>query len=797
MKVPMKWLKEYTEINLPASEYADKMVMAGNGVEGIDNTGDLFDKVVVGHVLSCEGIEGTHLHLCMVDVGQAEPIQIVCGAPNVAAGAWVCAALDGAHLPGGVKIKKGKLRGYVSNGMLCSGPELDVPAGLYPHCGEEGIILLNEEYKPGTDVKEVFHLGDDVIDFEVLANRPDCLSVWGLARESAAVLDTHCVMPEISVEEAQGVGTFDDWAKVEVQDDELCPRYCARVIKNVKIGPSPMWMREYLYGAGVRPINNIVDITNFIMLETGHPMHAFDLSKVRDHTIVVRRAHEGEPLTTLDGKEYTLTGDMLVIADAERATGLAGIMGGEESEIVEGTTDVLFECATFDRTNNRLTSRALGIRTESSGRFEKGVCVRTTMEALDRACMLVNMLECGDVVPGAFDYYPNPLNPQVIDADVDRINRRIACHLTATEMEDILERLGFEVEVSGSELSCTVPEWRMDFETDADISEEVLRLYGYDKIPSTLMTGVTMAGHRSEKQALLDIVKNSLVSMGYYEALNFSFISPKWIAALNLPEGDPRRNFVTIRNPLGEDTSVMRTTLVPSMLNTLALNINRGNPEGRLFEAAPVFAVGKTETTAATETPSLCLGLYGDKADFYALRDAVICLLGQFGIKPAVTAGGDGYYHPGRKAVLTVGDTEIAQVGEIHPDIAEAFDIDGRVYVAEVNLSLIPALARPIPAVQPLPRFPAVTRDIALVMDEAVEVGPVMDAIAKAGGKLIEEVHLFDIYRGEKLGQDKKSVAFALSFRAADRTLTDAEIAAAMDKILAACREGFGAELRS
>ncbi|MBR3504929.1 MAG: phenylalanine--tRNA ligase subunit beta [Clostridia bacterium] len=797
MKLPMKWLKEYTEINLPAQEYAEKMVMAGNGVEGVENTGDLFDKVVVGHVLSCEDIEGTHLHLCMVDVGQAEPLQIVCGAPNVKAGAWVCAALDGARLPGGVKIKKGKLRGYVSNGMLCSGPELDVPAGLYPHCGEEGIILLNEEYAPGTDVKEVFHLGDDVIDFEVLANRPDCLSVWGLARESAAVLDTHCVMPEIAVEEAEGVDAFDDYAKIAVEDDELCPRYCARVIKNVKIGPSPMWMREYLYGAGVRPINNIVDITNFVMLETGHPMHAFDLSRVRGRRIVVRRAHEGEPLTTLDGKEYTLTENMLVIADAERATGLAGIMGGEESEIVESTTDVLFECAAFDRTNNRLTSRALGIRTESSGRFEKGVCVRTTMEALDRACMLVNMLECGDVVPGAFDHYPNPLNPQVIDADVNRINRRISCRLSASEMEDILERLGFEVEVSGDELSCTVPEWRMDLETDADISEEVLRLYGYDKIPSTLMTGVTMAGHRSEKQALLDIVKNSLVSMGYFEALNFSFISPKWIAALNLPEDDPRRRFVTIRNPLGEDTSVMRTTLVPSMLNTLALNINRGNAEGRLFEAAPVFSEGKTDTTAATEKPSLCLGLYGEKADFYALRDAVVCLLGQFGIKPAVSAGGDGYYHPGRKAVLTVGETVIARVGEIHPDVAGAFDIDGRVYVAEVDLSLVPALARPIPAVQPLPRFPAVTRDIALVMGEAVEVGPVMDAIVRAGGRLIEEVRLFDIYRGEKLGQDKKSVAFALSFRAADRTLTDAEIAAAMDKILAACRDGFGAELRS
>ncbi len=796
MKVPMKWLKEYTEIDLSAQDYASKMIMAGNGVESIDNTGDLFDKVVVGHVLSCEDIEGTHLHLCMVDAGQEEPLQIVCGAPNVGAGAWVCVALDGARLPGGVKIKKGKLRGYVSNGMLCSGPELDVPAGLYPHCGEEGIILLKEEYKPGADVKEVFHLGDDVVDFEVLANRPDCLSVWGLARESAAVLDTHCVMPEISVQETEGIGKFDDYARILVTDDELCPRYCARVIKNVKIGPSPMWMREYLYGAGVRPINNIVDITNFIMLETGHPMHAFDLAKVRDRTIIVRRARENEPLTTLDGKAYTLTPDMLVIADAERATGLAGIMGGEESEIVEGTTDVLFECAAFDRTNNRLTSRALGIRTESSGRFEKGVCVRTTMEALDRACMLVNMLECGDVVPGAFDHYPNPLNPQVIDASVERINRRIACRLTGEEMEDILERLGFAVEVSGDELSCTVPEWRMDFETDADISEEVLRLYGYDKIPSTLMTGVTMAGHLSERQTLLHRVKTSLVGMGFFEALNFSFVSPRWVTALGLPEDDPRARFITIRNPLGEDTSVMRTTLVPSMLNTLALNINRGNAEGRLFEAAPVFPAGKTETTPATETLSLCMGLYGEKADFYALRDAVICLLGSFGIEPVVAAGGDSYYHPGRKAVLTVSGAPIARVGEIHPDVAEAFDIPGRVYVAEVDLWRVPELARPIPEVQPLPRFPAVTRDIALVMDESVEVGPVMDAIAKAGGRLIEDVRLFDIYRDIKLGAGKKSAAFALSFRAADRTLTDAEISAAMDKILAACKNGFGAELR-
>ena len=796
MKVPMKWLKEYTEIDMPAAAYADKMVMAGNGVENIENTGDLFDHVVVGHVLSCEDIEGTHLHICMVDVGQEEPVQIVCGAPNVGAGKWVCAALDGAHLPGGIKIKKSKLRGVVSNGMLCSGTELGVPTGLYPHCGDEGILLLNEEYAPGTDCREVFHLGDDVVDFEVLANRPDCLSVWGLARESAAVLDSHCVMPEIAVEEAEGVGAFDDWAKVTVEDDTLCPRYCARVIKNVKIGPSPMWMREYLYGAGVRPINNIVDITNFVMLETGHPMHAFDLSKVRDQTIVVRRAHPGEQLTTLDGKEYTLTGDMLVIADAQRATGLAGIMGGEESEIEEGTTDVLFECAAFDRTNNRLTSRALGIRTESSGRFEKGVCVANTMQALDRACMLVNMLECGDVVPGAFDNYPRPVIPQVIDAEVERINRRIACALTGEEMQDILQRLGFEVELSGNELSCTVPEWRLDLETDADISEEVLRLHGYDKIPSTLMTGVTMAGMRSANQVLLDAVKRSLVGMGFYEAMNFSFISPKWLEALGLDADDPRMHPIRIRNPLGEDTSVMRTTLAPSMLNTLSININHGNASGRLFETAPVFSEGKTESTPATEKQTLCLGMYGPDADFYKIRDAVLFLMGQFGIKCEVKAGGDGYFHPGRKALLECEGVTLAQVGEIHPDVAAAFDISGRVYLAEVYLTEVPRVRKPIGEVKPLPRYPAVTRDLALVMAESVEIGPVMHAIAEAAGKLIEDVRLFDIYRDAKLGEGVKSAAFALSFRASDRTLTDDEINAAMDRILKAVKAGFDAEIR-
>ena len=794
MKVPMRWLKEYVDIKLKPEDYASRMIMTGTAVEGVDVTGAQFDGVVVGHVLSCEPHPNSdHLHICMVDVGQEEPLQIVCGAPNVAAGQYVPAALDGAHLPGG-KIKKGKIRGEVSNGMLCSGPELDVPEGLYPHCGNEGILVFQEEYKPGTDVKEIFGLGDNVVDFEILANRPDCLSVWGLARESAAVLDEYCVMPEIAVEE-DGEGKFEDYATVKVIDTENCPRYCARVITDVKIGPSPKWMREYLYGAGVRPINNIVDITNFVMLETGHPMHAFDLSKVKDQTIVVRRARPDEKLVTLDGKEHSLTEDMLVIADNENATGLAGIMGGEESEIVSDTASVLFECAAFDRTNNRLTARKLGVRTESSGRFEKGVCAATTMEALDRACMLVNMLECGKVVPGAYDNYPNPEPARTVEADVARICRRIGVDVDGEAMEDILNRLNIETTLCEGTLTCEIPAWRQDIESDADISEEVLRMYGYDHIPSTLMNAVTMPGKKSAQRAFTDRVKTALVGMGLYEIENYSFISPKWLEKLELPEGDWRLDPVPLRNPLGEDTSVMRTTLAPSMLTTLAFNLNRGNAEGRLFELAPVFKPAEPGKLPE-EKLTLALGMYGEDVDFYTMKNAVVWLLQQFGIAPDIEAAGDSYYHPGRKAVLSVSGTPLATLGEIHPDLAERFEISRRVYLAEIDLAAVEAAEVEITGVKDLPKFPAVSRDIALVADEAVGTGTMLDAIRKAGGRTLESARLFDVFRSDKLGKGKKSVAYALTFRAADRTLTDEEITGSMNRILSALEKDFGAEIR-
>ena len=793
MKAPMKWLKEYVEIDMDAQSYAEKMIMSGTGVEGVDNTGAGFDGVVVGKVLTCVmHPDSDHLHICTVDVGAEEPSQIVCGAPNVAAGQLVPVALPGAHLPGGVKIKAGKLRGVASNGMICSGPELGVPEGLYPHCGEAGIVVISEDVAPGTDVKDVFGLGDDVIDFEVLANRPDCLSVWGLARESSAVLNTHCLMPEITVEET-GKGQFSDYASVKVLDDALCPRYCARVIENVKIGPSPMWMREYLHGAGVRPINNIVDITNFVMLETGHPMHAFDLSKVKDHEIVVRRALPGEKLTTLDGKVHKLTPDMLVIADAEKATGLAGIMGGEESEIVGDTHAVLFECAAFDRTSSRLTSRALGVRTEASGRFEKGVCVEDTNEALERACMLVNMLECGQVVPGTFDHYPNPALPRTVEADVGRVNRLISANLSADEMQDILERLYIETDVCENTLTCRIPPQRGDIDGEADIAEEVLRLYGYAHIPSTLMTGETMAGMRSPAQKLSDRMKNALVGMGWYEAVTFSFISPRWLTVL--PE-DWRRDPVALRNPLGEDTSDMRTSLMPSMLNVLSTNLNRGNANVKLFELAPVFRKAG-DGMLPEENKVLCLGMYGDDADFYALKDACACLLSVFGLSPTVTAGGDLYYHPGRKAILTEDGAPVAQLGEIHPDVAEAFGIgEKRVYIAEIDVKAVMDLQKPIPPVKALPRFPAVSRDLALVMDEKIGVGPVMEALRRAAGKRLESIAVFDVYRGVQLGLGRKSVAFSLFFRDPEKTLEDAEISAMMDKVLAVAEKEFGAEIR-
>ncbi|MBR4711624.1 MAG: phenylalanine--tRNA ligase subunit beta [Clostridia bacterium] len=804
MKVPMKWIREYADIPVDAETYMNRMIMIGDGVEGYENLGAEVEGVVVGRVLTCEPHPNSdHLHVCKVDVGdvkdgEPEPLQIVCGAPNVAAGQLVPVAKNGAHLPGGVIIKKGKLRGEVSEGMICSGEELGCPPELYPNVWEKGILVFNEDYPLGADVRPILGLDDTVMDFEVLANRPDCLSVWGIARETAVALGTEFKKPEIRVVE-NGTGDIHDYVNVEVRDTDLCPRYVARVIDSVRVGPSPKWLREYLYGAGMRSINNVVDITNFVMLETGHPMHAFDLDKVAGRHIIVRRAKAGEAITTLDGKQHEMSEGQLAICDAEKPSCVAGVMGGEESEITEQTRSVMFECAVFDYAATRLTARALGIRTESSGRFEKGVNIRTPLEAMQRACQLIHELDAGDVVPGVIDIYPNPVPEQVVTGSCSRIARRAGVDIPAEDIVRILESLHFGVKRDGDLLTCTVPDFRQDITVgETDLCEEALRVYGYDHIPGTPLRGETTPGGRSPQMRLKDKVSGLLTGLGFCEIMNYSFVSPKAVEKLGLEADDPRLNQLPIRNPLGEDTSVMRSTLVPDMLRTLALNMNHGNETALLFEASTVFdPTNRTRENLPTETRKLCLGGYGKAVNFYTLRAVCERLLRALGVEFRVEKHQENYLHPGRSARLVSGEETVCILGEVNPDVRDRFEMNARACIAEMDLDQLLRLRTPMGVVKPMPRFPAVSRDLSLVMAEQVEIGPMLTDLREAGGKLLEDARMFDVYRNPILGPDKKSVAFSFVFRAPDRTLTEAEIGKAMDRLLKVAAEKYNAVIRA
>ena len=797
MKISMNWVRQYADIPVTPAEYESRMIMHGTGVEGIEYLGEECQNVVVGRVLTCRDHENSdHLHVCTVDVGQGEPLQIVCGAPNVKEGILVPVALVGAKLPGGHEIKKGKLRGVESFGMLCSGPEIGVPVELYPSVGDAGLLIFNEEYPLGADVRAIFGLDDYVADFEILANRPDCLCAWGIARETAASLDTELRLPKVEVKEAGG--DVRDHVSVRVEDFERCPRYASRVIKNVRVAPSPMWMRQILHAAGMRSINNIVDITNFIMLETGHPMHAFDLSKVRGRQIVVRSARAGETLRTLDGKDHALTADDLLICDAEGPTGLAGIMGGEESEITDGTTEVMFECATFDRAVTRLSARRMGIRTESSGRFERGVSANDIMLALDRACQLVNMLDAGDVVSGFYDLYEKLEAPKPIVCSVKRLAARTGVEITTGEMVRALEKLNFTVTLDGDALTATAPEYRQDIERDADICEEVLRMVGYDRIPSTRLRGETTPGGLNPWMQRKVRVRGLLSGLGYDEIMTFSFVSRKAIDSLGLPADDPRTQPVQVRNPLGEDTACMRTTLAPDMLRILSGNYNRGNEVAMLYEFGTLFdGTRRTAEGLFPESPALILGAYGKGLDFFSIRGAAETICAREGADVRVVPGADVYYHPGRSARLMSGDAVIAQLGQIHPDIAAANDLPEETLLAEINLPALYENAQPMGQVASISRMQAVSRDIALVMEEKQNLGPVMDAIRAAAGPLLEDIRLFDVFRGVQLGLGKKSAAFSLVFRSPDQTLTDDTLNPIMKKVLKACKEQFDAEIRS
>lgn len=798
MKVSLSWLKNYVDIDVPVEELCDKMVMAGFEVEEIVDLGKTMRNVVVGRVTKMERHpDSDHMFICQVDCGQGEDVQIVTGAQNVHEGDLVPAALHDSDLPNGMHIKKGKLRGVPSNGMLCSGEELCVTEDDYPGASVYGIMILRPDAGvPGTDMRDVLGLHDYIIDFKITANRPDCQSVLGIAREAAVVLGKSFNQPK---PEFKTVGeNISDYINVEVKNFDLCPRYYGRVIKNVKIAESPSWMKKCLIAAGMRPISNIVDITNFVMLETGMPMHAFDLRDVAERKIIVRNAAEGEQITTLDGKEHTLTSDMLVIADGKQPSCIAGIMGGLNSEIKDDTTEIFFECAKFRRDSVRKTGRKLGMRTEASGRFERGVDIITVEYAMNRCLQLVEELGAGEIVDGKVDCNAGLPEPRELDIKVADVTALLGIDISGETMAEILNSLQIKTVLTDGVLKSLVPSFRDDIEGRADIAEEVMRIYGYDHIKGSKMTGTVIRGRKLPERIKSDKIKDCLIANAFNEIATYSFIGSKAIDALNLPEDDARRQCVKILNPLGDEYSTMRTQLVTSMMSVLATNYSRKVPSARLFELSKVF-VPKALPLAEQpdEIPALCLGLYGDDEDFFTLKGIVEAIIALFSdMTPSYERADEPYFHPGRSAVASVAGKKIATFGEIHPAVAAQYGIDGRCFAAEIAADKLYMQEKARVTYKPLPKFPAVERDFALVCDAEAPVGMLCDAIKEGAGKLCEDIKLFDVYQGSQIAEGKKSVAYRVTLRSNEGTLTDEVIDRAVAKIVKKLN-AVGAELRS
>ena len=799
MNLSLKWLHDFTNTDgITAKEYCDRMTDTGSKVEGYEVLGEDIENVVVAKVVSMERHpDSDHLWICQVDIGK-EVTQIVTGAQNVHEGDIVPAAVPVAHLPGNITIKAGKLRGVPSNGMLCSISELNLTLHDMPNAIEDGIFILGKEYedKIGMDIKEALMMNDTVVEFEITSNRPDCLSVIGLARETAISFDKPLNIPAPAVKPLGDGDKIENYLSVKISDPDLCFRYAAKVVKNVKIAPSPLWLRMRLRAAGVRPINNIVDITNYVMLEYGQPMHAFDYSMLDGSAINVRRAADGELFKSLDDKDHVLDSTMLAICDEKKPCALAGVMGGANSEIKDNTATVVFESACFLGSSVRVTAKKNGMRTESSARFEKGLDPENCMPGLLRACELVQLLGAGDVVDGTIDVYPTKPEAVVLPLDADKINKFLGVDLSYDYMKDILERL--ECKVDGDKI--TVPSFRADLTCMQDIAEEIIRIYGYNKIKSTCIYAETTQGGRTPKQQYEVDTENLMYGMGFDQIQTFSLISPKFYDEIRLPEDSALRNSVVISNPLGEDTSVMRTTALPSMLDVVARNINFSNEDVRLFEMATVYIPNEGDNVLPSENKVITIGAYGKGEDFYSLKGAVENILASAGIEKArfEAFSDDKAYHPGRCAkVLTANGKELGIFGQIHPLTAKNYDIDIPVYAGQLSFDAIWDAADMAVDYKPLPKFPASTRDFSFVCEEELTVGAISEVIAKAAGKLLEDVKLFDIFRGEKLGAGKKSVSFRVTLRASDRTLTVEEADKASAKIIKALDEKLGIALRS
>ena len=895
MILSRNWLNEFVDLkDITDKEFNDEMTLSGSKVETIERPDENLKNVVVGKILEMKRHENSdHMWVCQIDVGQAEPVQIVTGAWNIHVGDYVPAALHGAHLPSGVKIEKGKLRGVESNGMLCSLKELgmtaehdfpyavitpaallndyhpidpakpSIPADIklgdkvygpvlcgrveavesvgggynvrvndgtvtraaktvcsnlhegdlvayntksdtictledlhaeqkeFPHCIADGIFVLQEEdAEPGLNMAHILGFDDSIVEFEITPNRPDCLSVIGLAREASATFKRPL---KLHTPEPHGCGgSIADLVDIDIEDGDLCPRYTARMVKNVKIAPSPRWMRERLRNSGVRPINNIVDITNYVMLEYGQPMHAFDFSCVEGGHIIVRTAREGETIQTLDGNERKLTENMLCICDEHKPVCVAGVMGGANSEIVGDTAMVLFESANFNGVSVRRTASALGMRTDASSRYEKGLDMMNTIKAVERACELVEMLGCGEVVDGVMDVVAKEKAPTCVKLEPEKINALLGTELSEDLMREILVSLGFIL--NGDDIY--VPSWRGDVEHYSDIAEEVARFYGYNKIPCTLMRGETTRGGFSEQQRFDRAIGGAVRALGYDEIITYSFISPTYYDKIRMPKDSPLRNSLKILNPLGEDTSIMRTTILPSMLEIIARNHSYRNKSARLYELGKIYL--PREDGLADEPKYLSLGAYGDGVDFFSFKGSIETLLHELRITDVkyVACTDNDSYHPGRCAKVYAGETYLGVFGQIHPLVAANYGMDTEVYTAELSFDAMYEKRGDIPVYQPLPKFPAVTRDIAVVCDEAVTVGALEESIRRGAKGLLKDVSLFDIYRGPGVAIGKKSVAFNLVLRADDRSLTGEEADEDVQSILAALKADHNAVLR-
>lgn len=794
MNISRKWLREFVDITATDKEYDSVMTLAGQKVETTERMDAEIKNVVVGKVLSMKKHENSdHMWVCMVDCGIGEPVQIVTGAQNVHEGDLVPVAQHNSYLPGGIHITKGKLRGVESCGMLCSYKELGLTEHDCPEAYADGIWILNNEgCKVGEDMNVVIGNDDSIVEFEITNNRPDCYSLIGLARETAAAFNVPMKHHE-PVVKGGAEGNLCDLLDVDVQADDLCPRYTARMVRNVKIAPSPKWMRQRLRSAGIRPINNIVDITNYVMVEYGQPMHAFDYRYVKGGKIVVRRAAADKTLTTLDGSVRVLQPDMLVIADETKPVGLAGVMGGENSEIVADTVDVVFESANFLGSSIRKTALALGMRTDASAKFEKDIDPMLTVPAVNRACELVELLGAGEVMDGMIDVLNYVPQPVTVKLEPERINALLGTNISEADMIEYLHR----EEVPVVDGMIQVPSWRPDLRVMADIAEEVARYYGYNNIETTLMRGATTMGGYSDEQKLENAAGAAARALGYSEIITYSFVSPSSFDAIRIPADSPLRKTVKLVNPLGEDTSIMRTVILPSMLDILSRNFAFKNKGVKLYEIGKIYLPVEGEKLP-NEPKRMIFGTYGEHENFFTLKGEVDTLLEQLNVHPAtyVADTKNPSYHPGRCADIMIDGKKLGVIGQIHPLVAEGYGISGEVYVAELDFTGLQSALAPERVFHSLPKFPTVSRDLALVCDEAMTVGMLEACIKKAGGKLLRSIQLFDIYRGPGIAPGKKSVAFSLELRADDRTLTDEDTTGVTNAVLEKLKNDLGVTLR-